>query len=88
MDSRHNFGGLIKEQRLSNHGKIEPGHGTLNPQENPMTCKPGTLTVDGGNCSDTKDKTSSTFKTKRYLMYLEVKILKDKKLSFGRDTMV
>jgi hypothetical protein len=65
---------------------LTTNHGTLRTQEKLLTCKSGAPTQDGGRSSNTEEKTSSTSRTRRLSMYMEEKILKDKKLSSGEDT--
>jgi hypothetical protein len=61
-------------------------HGISNHQENPETCKSGAPAHNGGKSSSTLETTSKTFTTRRFLMFQEEKILKDKLLSSGADT--
>jgi hypothetical protein len=51
------------------------------------TCKSGAPIQTGGRSSNTEVKTSSTFRTRRFLMLPETKIKKDKLLLSGRDIM-
>jgi hypothetical protein len=51
-----------------------------------MTCKSQAPTLNGGRSSNTEDRTSSTSITRRLLMSMVEKILKDKRLLSGRDT--
>jgi hypothetical protein len=46
------------------------------------------LTQDGGRSSDIKVNTSSISITRRQLMSIKERMLKDKRLSSGRDIMV
>jgi hypothetical protein len=50
-----------------------------------MKCKSGLLTQDGGKYSGTEEPTSSTSRTRRFLMSTKERILKDKRLLSGRD---
>jgi hypothetical protein len=59
----------------------------LNHQENHKRCKSGVLALTGGRSSNTRENTSSTSKTRRQLMSIKERILKDKRLSSGRDIM-
>jgi hypothetical protein len=45
------------------------------------------LTLDGGKSSSTKENTSSISSTRRQLMSIKTRILKDKRLSSGRSIM-
>jgi hypothetical protein len=49
------------------------------------TCKSIVLTLIGGKSSNTKEKTSSTFRTKRFLMFHQEEMLKAKQLLSGID---
>ena len=61
--------------------------GILRVLEEQETCKSGALTQDGGNFSLTVNHTSSTGRTRRFLMFQDQRMLKDKQLSSGRDTV-
>jgi hypothetical protein len=52
-----------------------------------MKCKSGVLTLNGGKYSNSKMNTLSIGKMENALMFLVERILKDKKLLPGRDTM-
>jgi hypothetical protein len=54
--------------------------------EEAARCKSTALTLTGGKYSLTLEKTSEIFKTRRFLMFLVEKILKDKLLLSGEDT--
>jgi hypothetical protein len=51
-----------------------------------MNFKSGEPTLDGGKSSFSEEETSSTLRAKRFLIFLEEKTKKDKKLLSGRDT--
>jgi hypothetical protein len=51
-------------------------------------CKSGAPTLDGSKSSNTEVNTSLTSKTRRHLMSIKERIVKDKKLLFGTDIMV
>ena len=78
MDSRPKNGTSIKRPEPLNLCKTEAGHGTSKAQENQTACKHGTLTVDGGNFSDTEVRTSSMLRTTRFLIFKVAKMLKDR----------
>jgi hypothetical protein len=61
--------------------------GILEAQEEPLICRSGAPTLDGGNCSDTKEDSSLTCGIIESLTFLEEKMLKLKRLLFGRDTV-
>jgi hypothetical protein len=52
-----------------------------------MICKSGAPTLDGGKSSSMKENTSLTGPTKKHLMFTEDKIMKDKRLLSGRNTV-
>jgi hypothetical protein len=57
MDYPIKRGSLIKNPKPSDLGRRKDGLLTLKVQEDPVKCKLGTPTLDGGNCSDMKVKT-------------------------------
>jgi len=57
MDYQINLGSLIQNLKPSNLGRIKGGLWTLEVLEDKESCKLGTPTLDGGNCSDMKVKT-------------------------------
>jgi hypothetical protein len=57
MDSNHNNGGSIKEQRQSRMDLEPTGHSTFKVPVDQRIFKPGTLTVDGGNSLNFKEPT-------------------------------
>jgi hypothetical protein len=61
--------------------------GRLRATENHQICGLQAPTQNGGRSSDSKDNTSSTSKTRRQLMSSRIRMLKDKRLLSGRDTM-
>jgi len=58
MDSILKYGGSIKNPRLSNLNCKSTEDGTSRAQEDQITCKFGTQTVDGSNCLNMRYKTS------------------------------
>jgi hypothetical protein len=54
--------------------------GIFKTQEEPITCKSGAPTQDGGKSSSTLEETSEMLETIRFLMFQVAKILKDKTL--------
>jgi hypothetical protein len=62
-------------------------HWTFNHQVNHPTFKYGAPTQDGGNSSNTKDKTSSILHLESVLMSQVTKMLKHKMLWSMEDTM-
>jgi hypothetical protein len=85
MEETLKYGTSIKDPRPSNPD-LTTNLGTLEVQEKPTTCKSGAPTQDGGKSSDIEDGTSKTLRTTRFLMLLEEKMLKVKRLSSGEDT--
>jgi hypothetical protein len=79
---------LIREPEPSRISRTRDGHGTSEVQEDKVTCKPGTLIVDGGNCSNgSKAKVHSrTCKTKRDLTFKEEETEKETMSKFTEET--
>jgi hypothetical protein len=84
MDKELKFGISTKELSPSRLDSIT-NHGILDHQEEPMICKSGAPTQDGGKSSLTLEATSKTSRTRRCLMYQVEKMPKDKKLFSGKD---
>ena len=84
---RVRYSSSTKNQEPSNPNATMVGHLTSNPPDVIPTCKCGTPTQDGGNSSDIVDRTLSMLKARKFLMFLEERILKVKIVKSGQDIM-
>jgi len=84
MEEDHNCGISINHQELLELESIT-NHGILPAQEDQAICNTGALTVDGGNSSSMKEKTSRMSKTTRSLMFQVAEMQKPKMSKFMED---